>query len=164
MAPSDPWRIESDSTKQALSAGVMLVLGLGLIVGCWPSIGPRTNESLAGLLLGVLLSVIGLGALLFGGRQIVTVDPQAGHITIEHINRVRRTVQRVPLCEVTQFALGELGDREGGSVRYYVIAKLGTGKEIALFVGFTNGSHDRATAQARCDRLNQYRLAVQPLG
>jgi hypothetical protein len=47
----------------------------------------------------------------------------------------------------------ELGDREGGTPSFHLVATLQGGREVALFAGFFDGRHNRAVAESRRQRL-----------
>lgn len=152
-AASKPWRTESSTAKQTVASVAALVVGLALVVGFRHFEGPGITESRAGFLLGVLLLAIGAGVLLFGGRQVITVDTNARRILIEHVGRFRGSAREIHFSEISEVYVGEVGDQEGGSIRHHVVARLRSGKEIALFAGFFEGSLSRQAMEARCQRL-----------
>jgi hypothetical protein len=129
------------------------VVGLALTIGFRQFEGPGLTGSRAGFLLGLLFLGGGLGILLFGGKQVITVDAKARRIVIEHINRFGTSEKQIRFNEIADVYVGELGDREGGSLWYYLAIKLKTGKEIALFKGFFEGSHSKPAMEARRERL-----------
>lgn len=147
------WRTESSAARQAAAAAAMLLAGLALAVGLRHFEGPGLTPSLAGFLLGFLLLAGGAGMLLFGGKQVIVVDPRARRIVIEQAGRLRTSRREIRFDEISEVSVGELGDREGGRVRYCVVARLKTGKELSLFLGFFDGAHDRPAMEARCRRL-----------
>jgi hypothetical protein len=153
--PSDTWITESDTTTQVVAAALAIVVGLILAIGFRGFDRSGFTQGLATFLLGVVLLVVGVGMLLFGARQVITVDPRQRRIAIERISRFRTTTRVIGLDTVADFSVAEHGDQEGGSIRYHVKAKLKTGGEIALFVGFFEGSRSRLAMEKRCDRLLQ---------
>jgi hypothetical protein len=155
MENREQWRTESSRTKQTAASVVALVVGIVLAIGFRHFEGPGVTESRAGLLLGVMLMAVGAGMLLFGGKQVITVERKARRIVVEHAGRFRKSVKDIPFSEISEVYVGELGDREGGSIRYHIVAKLKTGKEIALFMGFFEGSHSKPAMEARCQRLSE---------
>ncbi len=150
------WRTESNGGKQLAASVAAVVVGSALAIGFRQFEGPGLTGSRAGFLLGLLLLAVGLGALLFAGKQIITVDTKARRILVEKINRFGRSAKTIHFVEVADAYVGELGDREGGSISYHVVVKLRTGKEVALFKGFFDGSHSKPDMEARCQRLLQY--------
>jgi hypothetical protein len=149
------WRTESNSGKQLAASVAAVVVGAALAIGFRQFEGPELTGSLAGFLLGLLLLAIGLGALLFAGKQIITVDTKTRRILIEKINHFGRSAKTIRFDEIVDAYVGELGDREGGRISYHVVVKLRTGKEVALFKGFFDGSHNKPAMEARCQRLLQ---------
>lgn len=75
MAASAPWASHSDPRRQTLLAVGTVFVGIVLAWGCrGASFSAFSNET-AGLLLGALLLVVGIGGFLARGRQTVTVHP-----------------------------------------------------------------------------------------
>jgi hypothetical protein len=95
----------------------------------------------------------GLATLLFGGKHVICIDSKSRRILISHINRFRSRNREIRFDEVAGVYVGENGDREGGSIRYHLVAKLKTGKEVALFVGFFDGGFSKYEMESRCQRL-----------
>jgi hypothetical protein len=152
---SDTWITESDTTTQTAASALAIVVGLILAIGFRGFDRAGFTQGLAVFLLGVVMLIVGAGLLLFGGRQVITVDPRQRRIAIERISRFRTATRVIPLDTVADFCVAEHGDHEGGSVRYHVKAKLKAGGEVALFVGFFDGSRSRLAMEKRCDRLLQ---------
>ena len=153
VASPDIWRTESSGGKQMAASVLAVVIGLTLTIGFRQFEGPGLTGSRAGFLLGLLLLGAGLAILLFAGKQVITVDTKARRIVIEHKNRFGTSVKRILFNEIADVYVDELGDREGGSILYYVAIKLKTGEEIALFKGFFDGSHSKSAMEARRERL-----------
>jgi hypothetical protein len=152
-ATSDIWITESETTVQTAAAAVALVAGLILVIGFRGFDGSGFTQSLAGFVLGGALLVAGAAALLLVRRQVITVDPRQRRIAVQQISRVHTTTRVIRLDDVAGFALGEQGDRKGGSVRYHVKARLRTGEEVALFLGFFDGARSRLAMEKRRERL-----------
>jgi hypothetical protein len=152
---SDIWRTESNARTQTAASVVAVVAGLALAIGFRQFEGPGLTGSRAGFLLGILLLALGLGVLLFAGKQVIKVEAKSRRIVIEHINRFGKRAKEMRFDEIADVSVGELGDREGGSISYHVVVKLKTGKEIALFKGFFDGSHSKPAMEARRQRLIQ---------
>lgn len=150
---SATWKTESSVLRQTVAAVAMLALGLVLAFGFRDAAGPGLTNARAGFLLGVLLAAIGTGALLCGGRQVISVEPRLKRIVVRNESWLRGSTREIRFSEIAEVYVGELGDREGGSISYHVVVKLKTGKEVPLFVGFFEGGYDQAAMQARCQRL-----------
>lgn len=151
----ETWVTESDTTAQTAASAVAIVVGLILAIGFRGFDRSGFTQGLAAFLLGVVLLVIGAGLLLFGRRQVITVDPRQRRIAIEQISRLRTTTRVIGLDAVADFCVAEHGDRRSGRIRYHVKAKLKAGGEVALFLGFFDGSRSRLAMEKRRDRLLQ---------
>jgi hypothetical protein len=100
--------------------------------------------------------VISLATLVIGGKQVISVDPSRRIVEIKTCSRLGTKTRLIPFSLISNVSIGELGDQEGGSISYYVVAKLKTGKEIALFLGAFDGRYERHMADARRRRLDEY--------
>jgi hypothetical protein len=156
IASPDIWRTESNALTQTAASVVAVVAGLALTIGFRRFEGPGLTGSLAGFLLGIMLLALGLVMLLLAGKHVVTVEAKSRRIVVENRNRFRTSTKEIRFDDIADVYLGELGDREGGSISYHVMVKLKTGKEIALFKGFFDGSHSKPTMEAHRQRLIQY--------
>ncbi len=152
---SDQWVTVSNCVAQTVSAIVIIVIGLLLtLVSLY--IGDGSTETTAAFLLGLLLLVAGLGTLLLGGKQRVTVDPNAQRIIFEHKNRFGKSSKHINFNEITDIYVDEVGDNEGGCISYQLVVRLTSGKEIPLFAGFFDGRYDQSVMNAHCQRLLSY--------
>ena len=158
---SSNWITESSSTQKNIALVLMLVVGTALTAGFWGVNAASDVGSKAGFLLGLLILGLGICMFLFAGKQIIAVEPQSKRITITSAGRFRTRSKVINFNEVADVYVDEHGDREGGSVRYFVAAKLKTGKTIALFMGFFEGSYSRSAMQARCQRLSECIASAQ---
>lgn len=149
----DRWTSESNAVVQTVTAIAALAIGLFMVIVCREFEGPGITQSRAGFLLGLLLLVIGLSTLLFGGKQVICVDSVSKRILISNSNRFRKRNMQIRFNEIAELYVGENGNREGGSIRYHVVAKLKTGKEIAFFLGFFDGAFSKHKMELRCQRL-----------
>jgi hypothetical protein len=154
-AQLETWITESSPAKQTAVGVGIFVVGLVLAIGFRDFDAATITGSTAGFLLGILCLVISAATLLTGGQQTISVEPQFKRIVIVNRTRVRTTSKTIFFNEIAQVYVGEHGDKEGGSINYYVAAKLKTGKEVALFFGFFEGGYDRSVMEARCQRLIQ---------
>jgi hypothetical protein len=152
----ETWKTESLIGRQTAAAMGMTVVGLVLVVWLRHVEGQGFSDARAGFWLGVLLLVVGAGALVAGGKQVITVEPRSRRIVIEQtaLLGARRTV--VEFSQIADVELAELGDKEGGSISYYLAVKLKSGKEMSLFLGFFEGSCSRAAMEARREKLLGY--------
>lgn len=156
MTPQTPWITENNRLKQNLAGVAMVLVGAVLAVGFRHFEGPGLTNSLAGFLLGLLLLAVGTGSLITASRQVITVDPRRRHIHIRMQSRFSTSTQVIRFNDIAEVSVGELGDREGGSISYHVALRLKTGASVPLFYPFFDGQWDPAVAQARCERLQQY--------
>jgi uncharacterized protein YutD len=152
---SHSWVSVNNSAMQTVGSIGTIVVGLLLTIGA-----RQTEDSSIGtisaFLLGLLLLAVGMGTLIFGGKQTVTVDAKAQRITLEHKNRFRTSLKHIRFHEIVDGCVDEIGDKEGGSISYYVLLKLKSGKEVQLFKGFFDDSYNKSAMEARCQRLMQY--------
>ena len=153
---SNRWITESNPVVQTAVVVAMLVVGLFMVVVCREFEGPGITQSRAGFMLGLLLLITALGTLLFGGKQVICVDSKSRRILISHFNRFRTRNTEIKFSEITGLYVGEQGDQDGGSIRYFVTLKLKTGKEVALFFGFFDGALNKHEMELRCQRLAEY--------
>jgi len=152
---SSVWTTESSQGKQAWYGIVGVVLGGALVYGS-RSQGLEQLTGTAALILGLLILGVSLATLVIGGKQVISVDPRRGLVRIETLSRFGNTSRVIPLSQVKDVSIGELGDKEGGSISYHVALHLQNGKEVALFVGAFEGVYDRKVMEARRQRLDQY--------
>lgn len=146
------WVTESDPDCSLLSAVVSLSMGILLGVGYGVAEGDGYLGSVAATF-GVMLVVVGLGLLFFGGKEVVTVDCESRTIRIEVVGGGlgRKTV--VGFGEIKSVALSEAfaGDEDAG--RYFVQLLLHDGRHVNLFFGAYRGAFSRFEMQRRCARL-----------
>ncbi|MBV9494409.1 MAG: hypothetical protein JOZ54_09180 [Acidobacteria bacterium] len=85
------WRTESNAATQTVMAIVGLLVGVALIIGF------RGYEGGGrwGFLLGIVVALLSIGLLLFGGRQAIVVDPQTRQIAIEHASLLGRKTKTI---------------------------------------------------------------------
>jgi hypothetical protein len=150
---TSPWRTESNRSSQTLASVLLGLAGLALTVGFWRVGHLDQIGNLAGFGMGVFLLVGSVWMLLMNGQQIITLDPRRQHIHIESTSRLGRKVRCIPFKDVTEAYVDELGDTDGGSIRYHVTVVLRSGQKVTLFMGFYDGALNRSTAEARCARV-----------
>ena len=153
---TDLWVTKSSSTQQTGFSLLGVVIGLLFSIGFRHFDGPGFTNSLAGFLLGLLILIISIAALLMGGKQIITVDARASQIILEGISRFGSKKRVLFFKEIKKFYVNELGDKEGGSIQYYVVAELKTGERVSLFVGFFDGRYDKGKMETYCQKLKEY--------
>jgi hypothetical protein len=155
MMQEQPWVTRTNAGVQGLATAAMLLLGAALAYGFRHFERGVWSGMLAGFLLGLLLLLVGIANLVMGGSQCITVDPRRRCITVTGTSRWSRSCRRIGFDEIADVSVGELGDREGGSVSYHVVLRLKSSKTIPLFVAFFDGQWDQRVAEQRCQRLRQ---------
>ena len=108
------------------------------------------------LVLGFLILVISLATLVIGGKRIISVDPRRRLVEIQTVSRFGTKRRLIAFSQISDVSLGELGDKEGGSISYHVVLNLKDGKEVATFVGAFEGIYERHVMDGRRHRLNEY--------
>jgi len=158
MKPASPelWVTESSPRRQSAVSWVMLAAGLVLVYVFRGFHGPGLSNSMAGFLLGVLLTAIAAASLLSGGKQIITVDPQRRQIVVSGQNRFSASKKVILFKDVARVRVGRFGKTSNGMESFHVSVVLKQGGTVPLFFGFYEGQFDRDVAQARCDRLAAY--------
>jgi hypothetical protein len=150
---SAAWTIESSENKQAMFAVLGIVVGAALMFGSRNAHGLESFTTRSALILGLLILSISVVVLVRGGKQIITVDPPMRRILIEGISRFGTTRRLIPFSQINDVYVGELGDREGGSISYHVVVKLVDGKKVNLFIGAFEGAYDCSVMEGRCHRI-----------
>jgi hypothetical protein len=149
------WITESSQGMQTAYGVVGAIVGVSCIFGSHIQ-GIDQGTSTAALLLGLLVLVVSLATLALGGKHVVSVDPRRMLVEIAFVSRFGTKTRRIPFPQISEVSLGELGDKEGGSVIYHVVLKLEDGEEIALFLGAFGGTRDRHVMDDRRRRLAAY--------
>lgn len=149
------WTTESSRGMQTAYGIVGVIAGFAFLYGSRIQALEQTTST-AVLFLGLLILLISLATLIIGGKQVISVDPRKRHVEIQTRSRLGTRTRLIPFSHISDVYLGELGDKEGGSVSYHVVLKLKDGKEVALFLGAFEGAYDRHAMDARCHRLNEY--------
>jgi hypothetical protein len=114
------------------------------------------TTSTAVLILGLLIVAISLATLVINGKQVISVDPRRRLVRIQTYSRFGDKERLIPFSHISDVYIGELGDKEGGSISYHLVLQLKEGKEVALFLGAFEGTYDRQAMEARLSRLNEY--------
>jgi hypothetical protein len=154
MSPtSNAWITTSNPARQNIACVLALLVGLSLATGFRNFEGSVFSGGGAGFLLGIMLLTIGAVTLLLGGKQIVTVDAQSRRIVLSNHRRFGTTTRIIHFDEISSLHVGELGTREGGSIRYHVVATLKSGDDVALFLGFFEGALSKPAMEARRERI-----------
>jgi hypothetical protein len=115
-------------------------------------------NTMAGLLLGLLLLLLGVGAFLVTGRQTVVIDPTVRRITVEDSNRLRVKKRSIPFSDIVGVGIGYLGSRSTRVTWYYLVLRLKGGEEYPLFSPgrFFEGGRDRSIVAGWKERLERY--------
>jgi len=153
----DSWTSQSNSGKQILLSVACAVVGLVLVFGFRDFRGSGTN-AMAGFLLGMGLLLLGVAALLVGGKQTVVVDPRARCITIEDSNRLRTKKRSIPFGDIVDVGIGYLGSRSNYVAWYYLVLRLRSGETYSLFAPgrFFEGGSDKSIVASWKQRLEKY--------
>ena len=152
---SSVWITESSRGMQAAYGVIGAIVGGAFVFGSRiQSLGQPTST--AALLLGLLILVISLATLVIGGKQIISVDPRRRLVEIQTVSRFGTKRRLIAFSQISDVSLGELGDKEGGSISYHVVLNLKDGKEVALFVGAFEGTYERHVMDGHRRRLNEY--------
>jgi hypothetical protein len=163
MSPtSNAWITESNPARQNIACVLALIVGLSLATGFRHFEGSVLSGEGAGFLLGLMLLLIGAGTFLLGGKHVVTVDTKSRQILLERRGRFGATTKIIRFDEISELRVGELGTREGGSIRYHVVATLKSGEEVALFLGFFEGALSKSAMEARRQRIAHYLQGGKP--
>lgn len=146
------WRTESRAGAQTAASLGLLGVGVGL-AWAFRHAAPGFGQERAAFLLGALLALVGAGLFVFGVTQAVVVDAGRRRIVVERRTRFERTDLEIPFTDIDALSVEEQGDREGGSVRYFVAARLRSGRQVPLFLGFYEGAHSKAAMEDRRQRI-----------
>jgi hypothetical protein len=149
------WTSQNNPRAQTALALGCSVVGLVLVIGFRGFEGFAMSNAMAGFLLGLLLLIIGVAAFMAGGRQTVVVDPHARLITVEDVGRFGIKKRTIRFDEVTHVGIGYLGKASNLVTFYYLLLKLDSGAEYALFAPgrFFPGASDRSTVEGWRQRL-----------
>ena len=148
------WKTESNERHKSTLAIAIVVFSLAQIFVAIVWLPLATGFGTAFLLLNGLVLLIGVSFLL-SAKEVITVDTELQTIVLETGGPLRKMVTEVSLKNVAAVSVRSDGYSDEGNIRYYVAARLKTGRELALFRGFYEGSHDRKTVEARCERLRR---------
>jgi hypothetical protein len=152
---SSVWTVESSQDMQAVYGVVGLIVGGAFIYASRIQSLERIT-SISVLFLGLLIFVISFATLVMGGKQVISVDPRRRLVEVQSLSRLGAKKRVIPFGQISDVFIGELGDKEGGSISYHVVLKLKNGKEVALFIGAFEGAYDRQAMEVRRRRLNDY--------
>lgn len=156
VSNSDLWKTESNPTQQTGLSLLGVAVGLVLSIGFRHFEVPGLTNSLAGFLLGLLILSLSSAMLLVGGKQTITVNPRTCRIIIEVTSRFGKKTRSLLFDEIAEFYVDRIGDKEGGSIQYFIVAKLKTDEKVSLFLGFFYGRYNRDAMETRCCRLTGY--------
>jgi len=153
----ESWKFESSSRKQTALSLACIVVGIILVIGFRHFDGAGLTNSLAGFLLGLLLLLIGISALLAGGKQTIVVDPRMRRIVVLHTNQFRSKQRVIPFSDIVHTGIGYLGRKSAFVTFYYITLKLKSGEEYPLFPPgrFFEGGSDRSVMESRRQRLEE---------
>lgn len=152
--PTELWIIRSNRLKQSGAALFGIVAG-GVMIWLVKRINGTGFTLNLTMLFGLCLLLGGCYMLLLGGRQSTIVDPKRRIITILNVNYLRTQRHTIPMNDIVDVQIEELGDRET-SISYHLQLTLNNGQRQALLVGFYDGRHDRQFVENQRQRLMQY--------
>ena len=152
---SSVWITESSQGMQAAFGVVGAIVGGAFIFGSRIQSLEQTTST-AVLVLGFLILVISLATLVIGGKRIISVDPRRRLVEIQTVSRFGTKRRLIAFSQISDVSLGELGDKEGGSISSHGVLNLKDGKEVAIFVGAFEGIYERHVMDGRRHRLNEY--------
>lgn len=149
------WISESNPRKQKMLSMAIAVAGLIL---CVRSYDLLNENAVAGFLLGLLLTGMGLSSLFMSGKQSIAVDPVERSIMIEGPGVFRRSIKKILFSDIADISIGYLGKRTTHVEFYYLVLKLTNGREQPLFGPgyFYEGGYGRRVAEERKARLEGY--------
>lgn len=148
------WVSHSNPVKQCLLAVGSAVAGLILTVGFYSERSLNGN-AMAGFLLGILLTLIGVAGLLATGKQTVVIDTTKRRIVIEDTRLFSSKNRFILFDDIADVTIGFLGKKSNYVTCYYLVLKLREGEEYPLFAPgrFFAGSADRAVVAGWQKRL-----------
>jgi hypothetical protein len=149
------WTTESNKSSSWLYGIAGVIVG-GLFIYGWRTLALEPTTGIAVLGLGLLCGLLGLATLISGTSQVITVDPGRRMIDIKTTTRFGTKKRIIPFNHIIDTAIGEVGTREGGSVRYHVKLTLKDRSECALFAGFYDDSYDHQAMESRRLRIDGY--------
>jgi hypothetical protein len=151
------WTTESNKSKPAIMSLGCLAAGVLIMYFSYHYAGPNDDNAWAGLMLGVLLTLVGLYAFIDGRKQIITVDPNYRQIIVVTIGRFRTKKRIFLFDEIEDIAIGYIGKKSNFVHFYYLVLKLKDGKEGSLFSpGYFDNGTNREIVEGWRNRLLQY--------
>lgn len=131
------WKSESNTFKQRIIVGAILILGIVLMVGFRNFDITEFSESLSGFILGTLLFVIAVLNIITELDQTITIDPALRQIIIENkkhfMGNLKKTTKIIPFDDIERQSVTELGSRNEGSPIYYITLYLKDDQTYPLF-------------------------------
>lgn len=150
------WEINSNAGLQKIFTIAGLLLGLLLTVLGFKAGGFADNGSASALLLGVFISLIAAANLLINNQRTVRIESERRRILITDKSRFKQQQQSIVFGQIKEVYVTEQGDKEGGSISYDVELQLRNGQTVSLFkAAFFDGTYDKRTVENHCQRLRQ---------
>ena len=118
------WVIKSSNGKQRLLSVIIIFIGFILAIGFRECSAGTFSNAFTGFLLGVLLIVIGTLALLFTGKETITVDGKARQIHIESKKSAKEKITIIPFDDIESMHISHIGKYSSGVVTYYISLNL----------------------------------------
>lgn len=151
-----PWKIENNPKTQIAASLALLATGFFSVWLCRnaPFDFSEVNEITAGLLLGGMLIISGIGGMLFSGKSVIVVNPETREIVIENSNRFGKKLNKIPFDRIRKTFVSTLGSGGDEYGTFYVGLALRDGKDFPLFVGIFDGIWDEPSANEKKRRLD----------
>ena len=150
----EKWEFESNPGWQTAVAWACVAVGVALLYFGRGFAASGSTNVVAGFLLGVLLLIIGIGAIWTVAKQTVVIDCGARRITVIDTSARGDRTRVIPFGEIARTGIGFLG-RRSTFMFYYIVLHLKDGKEYSLFAPgrFYAGGFDREVMEGRRLRL-----------
>jgi hypothetical protein len=150
------WVIKSSNGKQMLLSVLIILIGFILAIGFRDCDISTFSNSLAGFLLGVLLVFVGTPALLFTGKETVTVNIKARQIRIYFKNSFKEKNTVISFDDIDSMRIAHIGKYSSGVVTYYISLHLKSGKTQPLFFpAYYEGRLSRQSVEDKLCRLRE---------
>jgi hypothetical protein len=154
----EQWKSENNPRMQLALCSLCIAAGVILMAVARSVCSPGSASLSAGYFLGLLLVAIALLGYLAIGKQTVVVDPATQCITVEDKTPFGLKRQSIKFSDILEVGIGYLGKRSNFVRNYYLILKLRSGEDYALFAPgrFYKGASDRSVVEGWKARLEKY--------
>ncbi|MCB6184984.1 hypothetical protein LIN78_15665 [Leeia sp. TBRC 13508] len=149
--------IQNEQKKQFLIALIGCLVGYLLVHFAYYSGRPTEIGQWSALGLGGFILCISLYMAIANPKQTVKIDLKKRLIHVKTQSKFGMRNQFISFSDIREVDVGEIGDREGGSIIYYVDLTLKNGKHQKLFHGAYEGNTQYSTMHQYC-KLIQSKL------